>query len=58
LIGIKYLMIGMGWNADIKLHLDATIVQSMANCQGIGKIRHLEVRYPWLQEVANYLMEK
>jgi hypothetical protein len=52
LIGIKSLMMDMGWNAGIKLHVDATVAQAMANRQGIGKIRHLEVRYLWLQEMA------
>ena len=42
----------MGWDADIKLHVDATVAQAMANRQGIGKIRHLDVRYLWLQEMA------
>ena len=45
LIGIKSMMRDMGWDADIKLHVDATVAQAMANRQGIGKIRHLEVRY-------------
>ena len=52
LIGIKSMMRDMGWDADIKLHVDATVAQAMANRQGIGKIRHLEVRYLWLQEMA------
>ena len=38
----------MGWDADIKLHVDATVAQAMAN----RKIRHLEVRYLWLQEMT------
>ena len=45
LIGIKSMMRDMGWDADIKLHVDATVAQAMANRQGIGKIRYLEVRY-------------
>ena len=52
LIGIKSMMRDMGWDADLKLHVDATVTQVMANRQGIGKIRHLEVRYLWLQEMA------
>ena len=52
LIGIKSMMRDMGWDADIKLHVFATVAQAMAIRQGIGKIRHLEVRYLWLQEMA------
>ena len=52
LIGIKSMMRDMGWDTDIKLHVDATVAQAMANRQGIGKIRHLEVRYLGLQEMA------
>ena len=52
LIGIKSMMRDMGWDADIKLHVFATVAQAMAIRQGIGKIRHLEVRHLWLQEMA------
>ena len=51
-IGIKSMMRDRGWDADIKLHVDATVAQAMANHQGIGKIRHLEVTYLWLPEMA------
>ena len=47
LIGVKSVMRDMGWDVDIKLHVDATVAR-----QGIGKIRHLEVRYLWPQEMA------
>ena len=52
LIGIKSMMRERGWDADIKLHVDATVAQAIANRQGIGKIRHLEVTYFWLPEMA------
>ena len=34
------------------MFVDATVAQSMANRQGIGKIRHLEVRFLWMQDLA------
>ena len=52
LIVIKSMMRDMGCDADIKLHVDATVAQAMANHQGIGMIRHLADRYLWLQEMA------
>ena len=52
LILIKSMMRDMGCDADIKLHVDATVAQAMASRHGIGKIRHPEVRYLWLQEMA------
>ena len=45
LIGSKSMMRDMGWDADIKLHVDATVAQAMTDRQGVGKIRQLEVRY-------------
>ena len=45
LIGIKKMMHDMGWDADIKLHVDATVAQAMANRHGIGNIRHVDVSY-------------
>lgn len=43
LIAVRSMMEDLGWSCGIKLYVDATVAQSMANRQGIGKIRHLEV---------------
>ena len=52
MLAVKSMMADLGWTANLKLHVDASVAQSMANRQGIGKIRHLEVRFLWLQDLA------
>ena len=52
LIAVRSMVEDLGWRGSIKLPVDATVAQSMANRQGIGKIRHLEVRFLWLQQLA------
>ena len=37
LIGIKSMMRDTGWDADIKLHVDATVAQAMANAKGLAR---------------------
>ena len=52
LIGVRSMMEDLGWDGNIKLFVDATVAQSMANRQGVGKIRHLEVKFLWMQDLA------
>jgi hypothetical protein len=52
LIGVKSMMNDLGWKVKVKLFVDATVAQAMANRQGIGKLRHLEVRFLWLQAIV------
>ena len=49
-MGMKTLMLDLDWVARIRVNVDAEAARSIASRQGIGKIRHLEVRYLWLQE--------
>ena len=37
LIGINSMMRDMGWDADIKLNVDATVAQAMANRKGLAR---------------------
>ena len=40
----------MGFETEICLETDASSAKAVALRQGLGKIRHLEVKYLWLQE--------
>ena len=44
------MMLDLDLVARIRVNVDAEAARSIASRQGIGKIRHLEVRYLWLQE--------
>ena len=52
LLAIRSMMRDLGWETDLRLFVDASVAEAMANRQGIGKVRHLEVRYLWLQDTA------
>ena len=49
-IGVRSLARDLGWTVGITLHVDSSAAKAIASRIGIGKIRHLEVRYLWLQE--------
>ena len=40
----------LGWKANLQICMDAEAARAIASRQGIGKVRHLEVRYLWLQD--------
>ena len=42
----------LGWPATLMLKMDASAARAMATRQGVGRVRHLEVRHLWLQEVV------
>ncbi len=42
----------LGWHAEIQIRIDAGAARSMATRQGIGRVRHLQVRRLWLQALV------
>ena len=42
----------LGWEVKIRMHVDSSAAKAIASRIGLGKIRHLEVKYLWLQEVV------
>ena len=41
-----------GWDAKIRLLVDSSAAKSIASRTGLGKLRHLEIEFPWLQEAV------
>jgi hypothetical protein len=52
MMAIGAMMSELGWPVVRRLFVDASAAQAMSNRQGIGKLRHLEVKYLWLQDLA------
>ncbi len=50
-IGVQALAAHLGWEVKVDLFVDSSAAKAIASRLGLGKIRHLEVRYRWLQEV-------
>ena len=42
----------LGWDTQIRLEVDASAAKAMASRQGLGKVRHLQVRFLWLQDMV------
>jgi hypothetical protein len=52
LMAVSSMMSDLGWPVARRLFVDASAAQAMSNRQGIGKLRHLEVKFLWLQDLS------
>ena len=52
-LGIQALAADLGWQTKVQLRVDSTAAKAMASRSGIGRVRHLEVRYLWVQDAVN-----
>ena len=51
-LGMQTLARDLWWSLALRLHVDSSAAKAIASRQGMGKIRHLEVRHLWLQQVV------
>ena len=51
-LGIQSVMRDMGWETVIRLWVDSSAAKSMASRIGFGRVRHMEVKFLWLQEAV------
>ena len=51
-LGIQTLAADLGWHWKVRLWVDSPAAKSIASRTGLGRVRHLEVRFLWLQEVV------
>ena len=49
-IGMRSLMADLGVETNVEVYVDSSTAKSIASRTGIGKIRHMDVRYMWVQE--------
>ena len=50
--GIQALMRDLGWDAVVRVWVDSSAAKSIASRVGLGKIRHMEVKFLWIQEMV------
>ena len=50
--GVKSLMEDLGWQVELVLKTDSSAAKGMAKRQGIGKVRHVETKYLWIQRAV------
>ena len=53
-LGMQSLARDLGWEKNIVLWVDSAAAKSIASRKGVGRVRHLEVRHLWLQELVRY----
>ena len=49
-LGMKSIMNDLGWDCKIRLLVDSSAAKSIASRTGLGKLRHLGIKFVWLQE--------
>ena len=51
-LGLRAIMNDLGWQAVVRVWVDSSAAKSMSARIGLGKVRHMEVKYLWLQEAV------
>ena len=51
-LGLAAAMADLGWTLKVRLHVDSSAAKPVASRVGLGRTRHIEVRYLWLQEAV------
>eukprot|EP00971_Amphidinium_carterae_P190516 3781062-Amphidinium_carterae.1 len=49
---IRELLKFAGFSTTVELHLDASSAISIASRRGLGKVRHLDIKHLWLQQMV------
>ena len=51
-LGMQSVMRDLGWEMRVRLWVDSSAAKSIASRAGLGRVRHLEVKFLWLQKVV------
>ena len=51
-LGMQSVMRDLGREAKIVVHINSSAAQSVASRTGLGKLRHMEVKFLWAQEAV------
>ena len=60
-LGIQALAADLGWSMKLRIWVDSTAAKAIAARTGLGRVRHLEVRYLWVQDAlkkGKFIIEK
>ena len=49
-LGMVALAADLGWEMGLRLHVDSNTAKAIVARLGVGRVRHMEVRYLWAQE--------
>jgi hypothetical protein len=51
-LGVQSIAKDLGWEFKVRIWIDSSAAKSMASRIGMGRVRHLEVRFLWVQEAV------
>ena len=51
-MGVKAMAEDLGWRMEVEVLTDSSAAKSIASRRGLGKVRHMEVRWLWLQAMV------
>jgi hypothetical protein len=51
-LGMQSLLVDLGWETKVKVLTDSTTAKAVAGRRGLGKLRHVELKFLWVQEVV------
>ena len=51
-LGLQSLLQDLGWRATVKVWTDSATAKAVAGRRGLGKLRHVELKFLWVQEVV------
>ena len=51
-LGMQSMMADLGVTTHVRVWTDSNAVKAMVSRRGLGKTRHVELRYLWLQDVT------
>ena len=51
-LGIQALAADLGWKLGVRVWVNSSAAKSIASRQGLGRVRHLEVKNLWVQEAV------
>ena len=51
-LGVQALACDLGWELGVRVLTDSSAAKSICSRRGVGKLRHVEVRFFWIQEAV------
>ena len=51
-LAVQALAEEVGWKMSVRVHTDSSAAKAVSSRRGLGKLRHIELKYLWVQELV------
>ena len=51
-LGLQSLAEDLGWKVEVRIWTDSSTAKAVANRRGLGKLRHVELKWLWVQDTV------